>query len=82
MKSEISATQFRTFGYNENSKCDTISKASICNYVARNNFIYLCIFFKSATQLPPVFWSNAMLHQNRKAELGTFGIFEFFNNKK
>ena len=33
MKSEISATQFRTFAYNENSKCDTISKASICNYV-------------------------------------------------
>ena len=35
------------------SKCDTISKASICNYVARNNFIYLCIFLKSATQLQP-----------------------------
>ena len=36
------------------SKCDTISKASICNYVARNNFIYLGIFLKSATQLQPV----------------------------
>ena len=35
------------------SECDKISKASICNYVARNNFIYLCIFLKSATQLQP-----------------------------
>ena len=43
------------------SKCDTISKASICNYVGRNNFIYLCIFFKSATQLQPVIMFSTFL---------------------
>ena len=33
---------------------DTVSKASICNCVARHSFIYISIFLKSATQFLPV----------------------------
>ena len=34
--------------------CDTISRPSIWNCVARSNFIYLYILFKNATQFLPV----------------------------